>query len=485
MLAFCTFLRWQTPFHRMKMQTMPNADPYRPPRPKPLTPIAALIRVVMSGDGNLLGLVPAEAYRKPAGYLGYSRRSILIVNDPDLTRGIMTDPTDIYPKNDLMVGALEPLVGDSIFVSSGDRWRRQRRMIDPAFSHMRLTRAFTSMSAAVNAYEEHLKESALKGLPFSLDLAMGHLTADIITRTVFSTSLESETAKEVFEAFSEFERSVAHVELKRLIFDPPFKAIPQHDHVLDACKRIRHHLGALVDRHLAPATNGATCPFDDIASAVIAAEDSESGARFSREELIDQLGVFFLAGHETTASALTWAFFIMATRPEVMARVREEVDCVVGDGPVTFEHTKQLTYIRNLFKETLRLYPPITFIPRVAAEPVQIGKHRVKKGAMIMIAPWVIHRHLDYWDDPDRFDPDRFSPEREKTIRPGTYMPFGLGPRVCVGAGFAGVESALIIAQLVRRFDFTVEDADRVRPVARLTTRPAEQIMCRARLRQA
>ena len=461
------------------MSQMASADPYRPPRPKPLTPIAALIRVVMSGDGNLLGLVPAEAYRKPAGYLGYSRRSILIVNDPELTRGIMTDPTDIYPKNDLMVGALEPLVGDSIFVSSGDRWRKQRRMIDPAFSHMRLTRAFSSMSAAVDAYEDRLTESALKSAPFSLDLAMGHLTADIITRTVFSTSLESETAKEVFEAFSEFERSVAHVELKRLIFDPPFKAIPQHDHVLDACKRIRHHLGALVDRHLGQGTNAAACPFDDIASAVISAKDEGSGERFSREELIDQLGVFFLAGHETTASALTWSFFILATRPEVLSRVREEVERVAGDGPITFEHTRQLVYIRSLFKETLRLYPPITFIPRVAAEPVRIGKFRVKKGAMIMIAPWVIHRHRDYWDDPDVFDPDRFSPEREKAIRPGTYMPFGLGPRVCVGAGFAGVESALILARLARRFDFAVDDADKVRPVARLTTRPAEQIMCR------
>ena len=462
---------------------MSELDPYRPPRPKPLSPIKALIRVALSGDGNLLGLVPEEAYRKPAGYLGYSRRSILIVNDPDLTREIMTDPTDIYPKNDLMVGALEPLVGDSIFVSSGDRWRRQRRMIDPAFSHMRIGRAFASMSAAVDAYEQRLRETALTGAPFSLDLAMSHLTADIITRTVFSTSLESDTAKEVFDSFSAFERSVAHVELKRLIVDPPFKKIPQHDHVLDACKRIRHHLGALVDRHLGQETNSMACPFDDIASAVIAAKDETSGKGFSREELIDQLGVFFLAGHETTASALTWVFYILATRPEVMATVREEVERVAGDAPLTFEDTKRLVYVRNVFKETLRLYPPITFIPRVAAEPVRIGSFRVKKGAMIMIAPWVIHRHLDYWEDPDVFDPGRFSSEREKTIRQGTYLPFGFGPRVCVGAGFAGVESALIIAHLARCFDFAVEDAGHVRPVARLTTRPAEQISCRVTLR--
>ena len=466
---------------------MAAADLYCPPRPKPLTPIAALIRVALSGDGNLLSLLPAAAYRMKVGHLGYSRRSILIVNDPELTRGIMTDPTDIYPKNDLMVGALEPLVGDSIFVSSGDRWRRQRRMIDPAFSHMRISRAFASMTDAVDAYEEHLNESALKGAPFSLDLAMSHLTADIITRTVFSTSLESRTAKDVFEAFTEFERSVAHVELKRLIFDPPFAEIPQHDSVLDACARIRRHLGDLADRHLAKtgmAGNGA-CPFDDIAADVIAARDETTGHSFSREELIDQLGVFFLAGHETTASALTWAFFILATRTDVLARIRAEIDRVVGNGPVTFEHTKHLPYVRNVFRETLRLYPPITFIPRVAAAATRIGRFKVKRGTMIMVSPWVIHRHRDYWDNPHAFDPDRFTPEREKAIKTGTYMPFGLGPRVCVGAGFATTESTLILARLARRFDVVVDHADKVRPVARLTTRPAEQIMCRVRHRSS
>jgi len=469
---------------------MADAEIYYPPRPKPLPSVAALIRVALSGDGNLLSLLPAAAYRMKVGHLGYSRRSILIVNDPDLTREIMTDPEGIYPKNDLMVGALEPLVGNSIFVSSGDRWRRQRQMIDPAFSHMRINRAFTSMTAAVDAYEERLNQYAINGGPLSLDLAMGHLTADIITRTVFSTPLESGTAKEVFEAFSEFERSVAHVELKRLIFDPPFTDIPQHPSVLEACRRIRHHLGLLVDRHLEHEGKKAGCPFDDIAADVIAAKDTECsvqseaglhGASFSREELIDQLGVFFLAGHETTASALTWVFYILATRPEVLQRVREEIDRVVGDDAITFEHTRQLSFVRNVFKETLRLYPPITFIPRVADQPTRIGKYKVKRGAMIMVAPWVIHRHRDFWDNPHAFDPDRFSPEREKAIKPGTYMPFGLGPRVCVGAGFAAAESALIIARLARRFDFLIDDTDKVRPVARLTTRPAEQITCRVR----
>jgi cytochrome P450 len=412
------------------------------------------------------------------GWLGYSRRSILIVNKPDLVKGVLTDPLDIYPKSDLMTGALEPLVGDSIFVSSGDLWRRQRRMIDPAFSHMRLQTAFASMAAAVSAYEERLDAAAATSEAFSLDMAMSHLTADIICRTVFSTSLASRTARDVFESFAVFERSVAHVEIMRLILDKPFAKIPQKAEVLAACERIRTHLGELVDAHMAagPAAE------QDIGAAVMAAR-GVNGEAFDRRELIDQLGVLFLAGHETTASALIWTFFILATRPDMMDRVRAEVREIAGDDPISFEHVKRMTGIRNIFRETLRLYPPITFIPRVAAEAATIGKHRVKRGAMIMIAPWTIHRHRSYWPNPDAFDPDRFLPEREKEQVPGTFIPFGLGPRVCVGAAFAQTEAVLIIASLCRRYDFRAEAPERVRPVARLTTRPAEQVMARVGLR--
>jgi len=454
-------------------------NPYIPPRPVPLSPIAALIRTASQGEGNLLSLLPAAAYRLPVTHLGYSRRSILLVNQPDLVKDVMTDPTGIYPKNDLMVGALEPLVGDSIFVSSGEQWRRQRNMIDPAFSHIRLTRAFASMRAAVDDYVRHLEGLAERGESFSLDLAMSNLTADIICRTVFSTSLQTRIARDVFDAFEIFERSAAQVELKALIFDPPFKKIPQHKPVLDACARIREHLGELVDSHV----NAGPDSFNDIASACIDARDTESGCPFSRKELVDQLGVMFLAGHETTASALTWLFFILSVRPEVVARIRAEVAEVVGGGPVEFEHVKQLRFIRNVFRETLRLYPPITFVPRVAMERTRIGRFRVKRGAMIMISPWTTHRHRTFWKDPDVFDPDRFLPEREHEMTPGTYLPFGIGPRTCVGAGFAQTEASLIIARLVRRFDFTTLDPASVRPVARLTTRPVKQIQCRVSVR--
>lgn len=458
---------------------MPEATLYRPPRPSKLPPIAALARTLWHGDGDLLSLLPGAAFSMAVGELGYSRRSIKLFNDPALIREILEDPNEIFPKSDLMVGALEPLIGESIFVTDGEKWRRQRAMIDPAFTLMRLTLAFAAMTAAVEAFEARLQAAAASGEAISLDFAMSQLTADIICRTVFSVSLETEVAREVFEDFALFERDVAQVKIWRLIIDPAWTKPKQEPAVLAACARIRAHLGALIDTHLAP---GAA--YNDIASAVIAARDADTGQPFTREELIDQLGVFFLAGHETTASALTWAFYLLAQRPDVLARLRGEVAEVVGEGPVSFEHAKRLGFIRAVFKETLRLYPPITFLPRVALKAARVGKWRVRRGALIMISPWTVQRHRAYWREPDAFDPERFLPERESEVVPGAYIPFGHGPHTCVGAGFAALESALILAQLARRFEFEILAPERVQPAARLTTRPRREIMAHVKLRR-
>lgn len=453
---------------------------YRPPAPVPTTPVRGLIRAILRRERDLLGLIPEMCYRVMSAPLGRSRRGILLVNAPDLVTAILTDLDGIFPKNDLMVGALQGLVGDSMFVSSGETWRRQRRMIDPAFSHMRINRAFDSMAAAVDEYEIILDARAERNETFSLDAAMSELTADVVTRTIFSKKLANQTARDVFTSFGQFERHVANVEIGRLLLGRPWDDIPQPEAAQAAARRIRGHIGEMLDPRL-----GEGAPqIDDIVGAVIAARDPETGATFSRDELIDQIGVFFLAGHETTASVLTWTFFILARLPGMVARLREEIARVAGDGPIGIEHTKRLVLVRNVFREAMRLYPPITFIPRVAGEATTIGPHKVARGTMIMIAPWTIHRHTQLWANADRFDPDRFSPEREQAVVPGTYIPFGFGPRICVGAAFATIESTLILARLVRDYEFDIIDPDSVRPVARLTTKPAREVLCRVARRK-
>lgn len=457
-----------------------NAPMYRPPRPRPLPALLSLARAALRGDGNLLSLLPAAAYRMEMGPLGWSRRSTILVNRPDLVRQVLVDADGVFPKSDLMVNALEPLIGDSIFVSSGETWKRQREMLDPALSMMRVNRAFPAMEQGVESCADFLTSRAGDGFAFSLDLAMSHLTADVICRTVFSSSLEHETSRVVFDAFTLFERSVAQVEIRRLIMDKAWTKAPQKPEVLDACRTIRQHLDEMLGSHVGE--DGAR--FDDIARNVILARDS-AGIALTREELIDQLGVLFLAGHETSASALTWAFYILANRPDVVTRIRSEVDRVTGGGAIGFEHIKALSFTRNVFRETIRLYPPITFLPRVALEDTMIGNRRVPKGALVIVAPWVLHRHQAYWKDPDLFDPDRFLPEREGEMTAGAYIPFGIGPRVCAGAAFAQVEAVLIIAALTPKFDFQLVESDGVEPAARLTTRPVRQILCKVRERRA
>ncbi len=450
---------------------MTETTAFLPPHPRPMPALPSLVRALWHGDGNLLELLPAAAYRFDVGNLGYSRRSTVLFNEPELVREIMRDSEGIFPKSDLMVSALEPLIGESIFVTDGEKWRRQRAMIDPAFSHMRIGLAFSAMQAAVSDYQLLLETKAQTREPFSLDLAMSQLTADIICRTTFSLPLDSQVAHEVFEDFTEFERSVAQVDIMRLIFQPAWSDAPQSPEVLAACARIRQHLGTLVDTHLDPDAN-----YNDIASAVIAARDADTGEPFSRDELIDQLGVFFLAGHETTASVLTWVFYILAQQPDWVRRLREEIDRVVGDAEISYEHTRKLPLVKAVFKETLRLYPPITFMPRVALRAAQVGPRKLRRGALVMIAPWTLHRHGDYWQHPHHFIPERFLPENEAQLTPGAYIPFGQGPHLCVGAGFAQVEAILIIATLIRAFDVERSDDRQVRPAARLTTRPTEQI---------
>jgi cytochrome P450 len=449
------------------------ALPYTPPRPRSLSPLAGLIRTAWRGDGNLLGLLPASAYRMRIGQLGWSRRTTWIINDPEAARAVLVDSDDVYPKSDLMTGALEPLIGDSIFTSSGSRWRQQRRMIDPSFSAVRVAAGYRFMTGAVDAFQPRLEGLARSGEAFSLDAAMSDLTADVICRAVFGSPLDGGASAQAFAAFHIFERSVAQVELGRLIFDPPFKPVPQKPEVLDACATIRRLLADLLDKR---PPGG-----DDMASAILAARDPETGATFTREEVIDQLGVLFLAGHETSASALIWAVFILARQQQLRERLRAEVTSVAGDGPITMDMAKRMPFVRNVFRETLRLYPPITFLPRVAMRDTVVGGVKMKRGAMLMISPWTMHRHESHWDQPDVFNPDRFTGDSEATIKPGTYIPFGTGPRVCAGAAFATTEAILILAELFRRWDFDILDADKVEPAARLTTRPAEQIRVRVR----
>lgn len=448
---------------------------YRPPAPTPVSPLRALLRGISSSKRDLLSLLPEDAYRVRIAPLGTSRRKILLINDPAVVHRIMAAEAGEFPKNDLFVGALEPLVGNGVFISHGQDWTRQRRMIEPAFSHMHLARSYPAMLEAVDAGIARLDAHAADGRHFSLNAEITHVTADVMCRTIFSNPLNDGIAGRVFDEFGRFQDSVANVDVLRLILGRPFKQVSQPRAAMRACTEIRSLIAQMIETRRGL---GDAAP-QDIASLLMAARDPETGDAFTTEELIDQIGVFFLAGHETTASTVTWAVFLLSQAPSLVDGLRREIGAFGHDGLLTFEQARSLTLTKAMIKETLRLYPPGPFLPRVATRESVIGGHVLKRGGMAMISPWLLHRHHDLWPRPDRFDLSRFTPERERALPRGAYIPFGIGPRVCVGAAFATIEASLILSAIIQRYDFTVQRPERVKPVAKLTIQSERDIQVR------
>ncbi|MEL6336270.1 MAG: cytochrome P450 [Pseudomonadota bacterium] len=458
-------------------EAAPSPGPalYRPPAPFPVSPTRALWRAIVSLRRDLITLLPGEAYEKFDFKLGVSRRQIFLLNDPETVRRAMGEDRALFPKNDLMVGALAPVVGDGLFVAE-ENWARYRRMIDPAFAQLRITSAYRHMAAAVQDAEPRLDRAAAAGQPLSLEAEMSALTADIVFRTIFSERLEGGTAARVFEAFARYQNAVANVSLRHLLLSPAWPQVRQPRAAVVAAAEIRDLVGAMIAARRA--LPDAERP-DDIATDIVRARDPETGAGFTPEEMLDQISTFFMAGHETTASVLTWALFILSQQPQTVAAMRAEIAAAVGEGPIDASAVKRLGLTRNVFREAMRLYPPVTFLARVAAADTRLGDLAIPRGAMVLISPWTIHRHRRLWRDADRFDPQRFDPAREGEIVPGSYLPFGGGPRLCIGTAFATMEAVLILAAWIRRYEIETLEADRVEPVARLTTRPAEDIRIR------
>jgi cytochrome P450 len=223
----------------------------------------------------------------------------------------------------------------------------------------------------------------------------------------------------------------------------------------------------------------------DILASLLEARDPVSGEQFTRKDLVDQISVLFLAGHETSASVLAWALYLIAMRPDIQERMHVESVAAFGDSAPEFSDMRRLRLARDVFRETLRLYPPVSFMSRDATETVQMRNKTVKPGEMIFVSPWLIQRHTKLWDRPDVFDPDRFSDPASKESQRSAYLPFSAGPRVCLGASFAMQEGMLILAYLARHFRFEPVENHTPKPIARLTLRSENGVRLRVFKRPA
>jgi cytochrome P450 len=210
----------------------------------------------------------------------------------------------------------------------------------------------------------------------------------------------------------------------------------------------------------------------DLLGRLLAARDPDTGEPMSDKQLIDNLLTFLAAGHETTAKALTWTLYLLARAPEWQRRVREEVERVAGSGPIEARHIEALKVTQRVLKESMRLYPPAPMLSRMAAETVDLSGWRIGKGTLIIMPLFAVHRHRRLWEDPDRFDPDRFLPEREASRPRAQYLPFGFGPRTCIGMSFAMIEATAMLATLVRAARFEWDGAHLPEPISRVTLRP-------------
>jgi cytochrome P450 len=311
-----------------------------------------------------------------------------------------------------------------------------------------------------------------------------HFAGDVIFRTLYSEPMSERDARDIFTAFERFQR-VAYAHGFLSLLGLPTFLLPSNWRGRRDAAIIRRALERPIARRFDKIARGEPTPDNDILAALISGVDPVTGSRFNRSELLDQSAMLFLAGHETSAAALGWSLYLIANRPDVQDRMRAEADAALQTRAPEFSDMRRLPFTRDVFQETLRLYPPVAFLARDAATPAALCGQTIEAHSQIIVPTWLMHRHGVYWRDPDQFDPDRFADPGSKTARTCAFLPFSMGPRVCSGTAFALQEATLALAELVRRFEFSPHPEHTPEPVSRLTVRSANGIPLKIERRKA
>ena len=443
----------------------PVPAPQPAPKPEPRADRVSLWRYLRLFRQDILSAQPARLYRAWMAEFRTPFFRSYLCNHPDLIDLVLKERPADYPKSDRIREGLAPLLGQSVFLTNGAEWQAQRRIIDPAFERGRLRATFPAMLAAAEAASARLAPHA--GKVVEVEEAMSHAAADIIFRTLFSIPIEDETAAEVFAAFRRYQRTQPLLNLGAFLLLPRWLPRFHRRGARRAALEIRSLITRLTERRMA-AIRAGKAP-DDLATKIMTTPDPETGRCFTTEEMVDQVAIFFLAGHETSASALAWALYLLASHPEVQDRAAKEA-AGLPDAPA-FSDVAGLSVLRDVFRETLRLYPPVPMMVRENRCAVDLRGRAVRPGAQIVLSPWHVHRHERLWHDPDLFDPDRWRREDGRSSARRAYFPFSAGPRVCPGAGFAMIEGPLLLAVLLKSWRFAVRVEDIPAPVAFLTVR--------------
>jgi cytochrome P450 len=443
------------------MLSDPDFVPFQPPpRPLGLRGLPTLWR-------NYIETIPRPAYEEGVMRVRTRYSDVLLVCEPDLIGEILVEKADAFGRDQATRRSFRPTVGDnSIFVAEGAEWRWQRRAVAPIFRHETILSLVPVFAAMAERQVERWRATAPDG-PVDAAAAVTRTTFDIIVEAMLggSTSLDAERYSRALT--ENFETIPWH-----LIYDmfavPEWMPFPNRRSAMRSRDFLHQDMRRLVEaRRAKPSAT------PDLLDLLLAARDPETGRSMSDAEVVNNLLTFIAAGHETTAVALTWTLWLLAKDQAAQQQVFDEIADVAGTDPITAAHVDRLTFCRQVISESMRLFPPAPGIGRQPNTTVTLAGMQVGPRTRIHIPVFALHRNVRLWDSPNAFDPGRFAPDKVKTRSRYAFLPFGGGARVCIGASFATIEAAVILAVLIRAFRFAAVAGHKPRPVARVTLRPA------------
>jgi len=396
---------------------------------------------------------------------------IYVTRDPAHFHQALVDEPEKYDKDATYKNpdwGLAFFLGNGLLTSDGSFWRRQRKLIQPTFH----TRHIESYAETMVDLAERTAES-WRGLPeIEVDGAMMKLTLAIVSKTIFGSDVSSDAAQ-ISEALTVLQHTAGNPPLL-----PSWIPTPRQKRQVEALRQLDEVVYRLIAERRAD-----TQTHSDLLSLLMDARDNDDQG-MSDKQVRDEAVTIMLAGHETTANALNWTWYLLALHPQVEARLHAELDTVLGGRRPTLADLKQLPYTDQVVKEAMRLYPPAYGISRVATEDTRLGEYDVPKGTVLNLYSYGTHRNPAIWPEPERFDPERFSPENEMQIARYAYMPFGGGPRVCIGNSFAMMEARLLLATLAQRYQLRLTPGQVVKPEPLITLRPRGGLHMRVEVRQ-
>jgi cytochrome P450 len=443
------------------MLTDSDLMPFEPPA-KPLG-----LRGLVTLWRNYVETFPRAAYEQGVTRMTSRLKDTLLVCDPELIGTILVDKADAFTRDDATRRAFAPVIGaNSLFLAHGADWRWQRRTVAPIFRYETLL-SFVPMIAAAAERQVERWRATPPGVPVDASAGVTRTTFAIIVETMLGGS-ESLDAERYGRALTEtFDTIPWHI-IYDLFGFPEWMPYPHQRGARQAREFLRRDVGRIVAARLAkPSTPS------DLLDLLLKARDPESGRSMTHEDVVSNLLTFITAGHETTAVALSWTLWLLAKDQGAQQRVHEEVVDIAGHAPITAAQVEGLSFARQVIQEAMRLFPPAAGLGRVPKAPMQIDGLAVTPRTRVHIPTFALHRNIRLWDHPHAFDPERFAPERVQGRSRYAFLPFGAGPRVCIGAAFAMIEAAVILATLVRAFRFLPVAGHVPRPVARVTLRPA------------